>query len=1199
MEILFFPDDVAFITAAYTILLRLIVVCFFASADLLFQGWDPGPDAHRPSTRRQRRSRPRHSPYVHRWNPGTSAHLPSVHRHLRRRRKRSPPPPYTSILLRLIVVFFRPVHRLPWHDPAATSAASYVTSYVASSVAASAASSVAQCISILLRLIVVSLRPSEAASATPDVAPSVAASATPDDAPTVAIVNSTTVIQFRDSRKTVSLEESPQPPFFRQRFRPTSLESTPVVPRRQLHARTLLFERIVIYDDGTASEGDSAAEGVDNNVAPALVLPSREDINNKDSEPTRGRHWPLEADASASHATRSHPPAAVTTSHSPPTIDDEQLREQVKLPKTAREGDSSNSSSKRARLGPHDDASSASHADKHRHSPTDDIELPITACEGEKVTISRSCEQACHGPLEDKTSSQGPPDNYSKNNRLTSRSQAIAVLCWCSRLFHLPSKIKKTMAEEDPLPKRTESARDPSFADYLHVESLFLIHTSKSTTKSRSHICVDTSSESYSSFESESTEQLNGIFDTDFDQQLLIFGNHHSELNVFECYAEAQVVDPEVYHCSFIVDNAYRYNQSYFYQDAKSTFLNGDTTKFAREAPPTACTYLLHEKAKVKEVVEVSKYQQAVAPVVLVLPVLVPQEVFEVSAYQQAVAPAVLVLPVPQQEGRIARVHSLTTATVSYHAQVYNDDLFVPTSRNRRSDQINPPSLQDGTSTDGTSNSTSASSASSTRCFSTNPQVSAIQAPSLYFNSASTVSLESVSTLSIFTSESESSFAPSESVSPPSLHQTPQPTPRPAAIPAPSRPNVSFRGRKQKKSPKQRESVEQGELKLSIIAPKSTLDMQHDLPISGHQENNLSFSTAFLPAIVVNVKHIVETIIGITSANQTSSTNSSSPFAPVTEATGVAVLNLASGPMKLLLWFYYVSFILACDSYFIYYDSRNRRETSEVGTITLRVPTNRIIFFADVVFSGSWLQVYDVPGTPVIYKSRFDSMLTSSDIRHSYEFYFKYRSVIENIKFLAQRTRRDIILEVRQCVRFQEYLNRSTRQLKGTPNIDLAFLLNSVKYFERYGYQDFSGNWPKKISATVTPITKSRSGCIVTYAACTIHCPSKLKAKCITTSTSAHTATYLALPSSALKITCLPTMLPRTKASSMIICHRFREYVRTSMGLIKMRTISTDDQVANIFTKPLTQDTFVRHRVQICGSKIPSFNSPRLVLEGV
>ena len=104
--------------------------------------------------------------------------------------------------------------------------------------------------------------------------------------------------------------------------------------------------------------------------------------------------------------------------------------------------------------------------------------------------------------------------------------------------------------------------------------------------------------------------------------------------------------------------------------------------------------------------------------------------------------------------------------------------------------------------------------------------------------------------------------------------------------------------------------MEPGEVNISILAPKSTLDMQHDLPISWHQENNLSISTALLPVIVVDIKHIIEFIIGITSVNQAFVTNSCNPFAPVAAATRVAVLSLASGTMQLLSWFYYVPFIL-------------------------------------------------------------------------------------------------------------------------------------------------------------------------------------------------------------------------------------------------------------------------------------------------
>ena len=123
-QIIFFPTDLALISAAYSILLRLIVECLFAAANLLFEGWDPGPDARRPSTRRKRRRRPRYSPHHQRWNTGSDAcHPPSVCRHLRHRRKRYPSSPITSIN-RLVVgllcgVFGThdanpPVHHLPW-----------------------------------------------------------------------------------------------------------------------------------------------------------------------------------------------------------------------------------------------------------------------------------------------------------------------------------------------------------------------------------------------------------------------------------------------------------------------------------------------------------------------------------------------------------------------------------------------------------------------------------------------------------------------------------------------------------------------------------------------------------------------------------------------------------------------------------------------------------------------------------------------------------------------------------------------------------------------------------------------------------------------------------------------------------------------------------------------------------------------------
>ena len=55
----------------------------------------------------------------------------------------------------------------------------------------------------------------------------------------------------------------PKHSVFRHIYRPTSIESTPAVPRRKLTARTLLSKRIVFCDDGTVFEGNSTAKGFD------------------------------------------------------------------------------------------------------------------------------------------------------------------------------------------------------------------------------------------------------------------------------------------------------------------------------------------------------------------------------------------------------------------------------------------------------------------------------------------------------------------------------------------------------------------------------------------------------------------------------------------------------------------------------------------------------------------------------------------------------------------------------------------------------------------------------------------------------------------------------------------------------------------------------------------------------------------------
>jgi hypothetical protein len=61
--------------------------------------------------------------------------------------------------------------------------------------------------------------------------------------------------------------------------------------------------------------------------------------------------------------------------------------------------------------------------------------------------------------------------------------------------------------------------------------------------------------------------------------------------------------------------------------------------------------------------------------------------------------------------------------------------------------------------------------------------------------------------------------------------------------------------------------------------------------------------------------------------------------------------------------------------------------------------------------------------------------------------------------------------------------------------------------------------------------------------------------------------------SGALKLARLPKLHPRTKHIN-IMYHYFREHV--PLGLIKVYPIGTNEQIANIFTKPLAQNLFLK-----------------------
>ncbi len=82
--------------------------------------------------------------------------------------------------------------------------------------------------------------------------------------------------------------------------------------------------------------------------------------------------------------------------------------------------------------------------------------------------------------------------------------------------------------------------------------------------------------------------------------------------------------------------------------------------------------------------------------------------------------------------------------------------------------------------------------------------------------------------------------------------------------------------------------------------------------------------------------------------------------------------------------------------------------------------------------------------------------------------------------------------------------------------------------------------------------------------------------------------------SGALELARLPKLCPRTKHIN-VCYHHFQEHVRK--GLIKIFSVGTSNQIANVLTKALAQNNFTRHCIQLCGKwflKPPKWGSVTL-----
>ena len=230
---------------------------------------------------------------------------------------------------------------------------------------------------------------------------------------------------------------------------------------------------------------------------------------------------------------------------------------------------------------------------------------------------------------------------------------------------------------------------------------------------------------------------------------------------------------------------------------------------------------------------------------------------------------------------------------------------------------------------------------------------------------------------------------------------------------------------------------------------------------------------------------------------------------------------------------------------------------------------------------------------------------------------FNYCRVIGKLLFLEKSTRPDLSYAVHQCARFSHdprmehgnAVKRIGRYLKGTMDKGLIMKPDTDCNLTLHVDADFAGNWDKEIAASDPATAQSRHGYVLSYCGIPILWASQLQSIIALSTTEAeyvgmsralqdtlpvvwllqemkqyghkvHTTTAQVLcrvfqdNSGAVEIANNSKYRPRTKHINQRY-HFFRSHVGKH---ITVHPIATEDQVADIFTKPLPEAAFIKHR---------------------
>jgi len=235
---------------------------------------------------------------------------------------------------------------------------------------------------------------------------------------------------------------------------------------------------------------------------------------------------------------------------------------------------------------------------------------------------------------------------------------------------------------------------------------------------------------------------------------------------------------------------------------------------------------------------------------------------------------------------------------------------------------------------------------------------------------------------------------------------------------------------------------------------------------------------------------------------------------------------------------------------------------------------------------------------------------------------WNYRMLIGMLTYLSASSRPDISYAVHQCARFsvnpqrchELAVKRIVRYLKGTNTQGFHLRPATERRLDCYVDADFTGNWTPATSHDPNSV-KSRTGYVILFASCPVLWASKLQSEIALSTTEAE---YIALSQAMRDLIPMRSLLqeistitkmdigntrtyrskvyednkgcvdvikspkvnPRTRHIS-IKYHHFREHVTN--GNIEVEWIDTKNQLADIFTKPLSKQAFTYLRNKLLG----------------